>query len=140
MLRSADLIFTYWIFLWFLLYYFCLPNFYNPKFALILGLMVNLVVLCILIYNGVPFIYIIGFMIVILITKITPLYLVRKTKIRTKDISFTGVLFLVYVLYFWIKEKKNLQQRRKELHNFLMGKANSPIMKLFLSKYNYENT
>jgi hypothetical protein len=133
MLQSADLIFTYWIFTWFLLYYLVFPNLYNPKFALISGLIVNLVILCILIYNAVPLFYIIGFMIVILITKISPLYLIRKTKIRTSDIYFTVCLFLLYVLYFWIKENKNLKQRRSELRNFLSGKGNSPIMKFFLS-------
>lgn len=133
MLQSADLIFTYWIFTWFLLYYLVFPDLYNPKFALISGLIVNLVILCILIYNAVPLFYIIGFMIVILITKISPLYLIRKTKIRTSDIYFTVCLFLLYVLYFWIKENKNLKQMRSELRNFLSGKANSPIMKFFLS-------
>jgi hypothetical protein len=133
MLQSADLIFTYWIFTWFLLYYLVFPNLYNPKFALISGLIVNLVILCILIYNAVPLFYIIGFMIVILVTKISPLYLIRKTKIRTNDIYFTVCLFLIYVLYFWIKENKNLKQRRSELRNFLSGKGNSPIMKFFLS-------
>lgn len=133
MLQSADLIFTYWIFTWFLLYYLVFPDLYNPKFALISGLIVNLVILCILIYNAVPLFYIIGFMIVILITKISPLYLIRKTKIRTSDIYFTVCLFLLYVLYFWIKENKNLKQRRSELRNFLSGKGNSPIMKFFLS-------
>jgi hypothetical protein len=133
MLQSADLIFTYWIFAWFLLYYLLFPNLYNPKFALISGLIVNLVILCILIYNAVPLFYIIGFMIVILVTKISPLYLIRKTKIRTNDIYFTVCLFLIYVLYFWTKENKNLKQRRSELRNFLSGKGNSPIMKFFLS-------
>lgn len=133
MLQSADLIFTYWIFTWFLLYYLVFPDLYNPKFALISGLIVNLVILCILIYNAVPLFYIIGFMIVILITKISPLYLIRKTKIRANDIYFTVCLFLLYVLYFWIKENKNLKQRRSELRNFLSGKGNSPIMKFFLS-------
>jgi len=132
MLQSADLIFTYWIFAWFLLYYLVFPNLYNPKFALISGLIVNLVILCILIYNAVPLFYIIGFMIVILVTKISPLYLIRKTKIRINDIYFTVCLFLLYVLYFWIKENKNLKQRRSELGNFLSGKANSPIMKFFV--------
>lgn len=133
MLQSADLIFTYWIFAWFLLFYLVFPNLYNPKFALISGLIVNLVILCILIYNVVPLFYVIGFMIVILVTKISPLYLIRKTKIRTSDIYFTVCLFLLYVLYFWIKENRNLKQRRSELRNFLLGKANSPIMKFFLS-------
>lgn len=133
MLQSADLIFTYWIFAWFLLYYLVFPNLYNPKFALISGLIVNLVILCILVYNTVPLFYIIGFVIVILITKISPLYLIRKTKIRKSDIYFTVCLFLIYVLYFWIKENKNLKQRRSELRNFLSGKGNSPIMKFFLS-------
>lgn len=133
MLQSADLIFTYWIFTWFLLYYLVFPDLYNPKFALISGLIVNLLILCILIYNAVPLFYIIGFMIVILVTKISPLYLIRKTKIRTNDIYFTVCLFLLYGLYFWIKENKNLKQRRSELRNFLSGKGNSPIMKFFLS-------
>lgn len=133
MLQSADLIFTYWIFAWFLLFYLVFPNLYNPKFALISGLIANLVILCILVYNTVPLFYIIGFMIVILVTKISPLYLIRKTKIRTNDIYFTVCLFLLYVLYFWIKENKNLKQRRSELRNFLLGKGNSPIMKFFLS-------
>ena len=44
-----DYILSNWIFIWFLIYYSKLLNVPNPKFALIIGLMLSLPILIILI-------------------------------------------------------------------------------------------
>jgi hypothetical protein len=40
----ADLVFSYWIYLWYILYAFKITNF-SPKFPLILGLIDNIIML-----------------------------------------------------------------------------------------------
>ena len=47
----ADLVFSYWIYIWFILYEF---NFieYSPKFPLILGVIDNLIMLFLMILYG----------------------------------------------------------------------------------------
>ena len=45
----ADLVFSYWIFVWYLLYIFKVTS-YNPKLYLLLGLIENLAYLFLMIY------------------------------------------------------------------------------------------
>jgi hypothetical protein len=47
----TDLVFSYWIYVWFILYIFNITS-YSPKFALILGLFDNIIMLLLMFYFG----------------------------------------------------------------------------------------
>jgi len=125
----ADLIFSYWIFVWYLLYIFnC--TMYNPKFALILGLIDNIIMLFLMIHYNTPIKTIVIFIIVNTLIKIVPLYYLRKDILKWKDVYFTGVLFLIFILWLHL-HKQNLVGNVKLIYDSLLfGKDKTPVMAL----------
>ena len=95
-----DLVFSYWIYIWYILYAFNI-TIYSPKLALLIGLIDNIIMLCLMIYFGSNIRTILYFIIVNTFIKIVPLYLLRKEKIQMKDIYFT-IFFLTSVRYSYI--------------------------------------
>ena len=99
-----DYIFSYWIIFWYILY---ICNFikYNPKFVIILGLIENICILLLMFYYNTKSRLIFLFFIMMIFLKIIPLYIIRNRKITLNDIYFTGVLFIVYLLWMFINKK-----------------------------------
>lgn len=91
-----DYIFSYWIFGWYLVYMlgWVTPN---PKFAIYIALLENLFVLSSMIYSRVNPKKIFYFSIVILLIKVLPLWSLRNSKIKERDIYATVGVFLMYV-------------------------------------------
>ena len=52
----VDFIFSYWIFAWYLCYVFKWTH-YNPKLALLMGLIENGIILVMMIYYNTPLLY-----------------------------------------------------------------------------------
>jgi len=94
-----DFIFSYWIFFWYILYIFGLLTRYNPKFAIICGLIENVGLVMLMVYYNTHVKLIILFAIMSLLLKIIPLYTLWNEKIKLGDIGFTFLLFFVYL--FW---------------------------------------
>ena len=127
-----DLVFSYWIYVWFLLYFFQWTN-YSPKFALVLGLLDNIIMLLLMILFGTTMTTIINFVIINTIIKIVPLYYLRKERIVIKDIYFTCILFLLFVIWIHLN-KQTLVGNLKIVHDSLLyGENRTPLMSL-LSK------
>ena len=128
----ADLVFSYWIYIWFLLYiYNYIP--YSPKFALTLGLLDNIVMLFLMFVWKTSIKTIIWFLFINTLIKVLPLYYLRKEDYELKDIYFTAGLFLVFVGWLHINSQ-SLVGNIKVIHNSLLyGKNETPIMNL-LSK------
>lgn len=97
----SDYIFSYWIFTWFLLYYLNIIK-YSPKFVLILGLIENFFIIIYLLLNKSPLCKISKFIIINIIIKVIPLYLIFNDKIRYRDIYATIILFLIYLIWVYI--------------------------------------
>ena len=100
-----DFVFSYWIFIWFLLYIISFNiklNIWNPKLALILGLIANFIKLIWMIFINHSSIFdIISFIIINLFIKVIPLYILRKTSINLiKDSYQTLIIFIIYI--FWV--------------------------------------
>ena len=126
----ADLVFSYWIYVWFLLYFFQWIK-YSPKFALILGLLDNIVMLILMILFGTSRITIFMFIIVNTIIKVFPLYYLRKERIIIKDIYFTCILFLLFVIWIHMN-KQTLVGNLKIVHDSLLyGENRTPLMNIF---------
>jgi hypothetical protein len=96
-----DLVFSYWIFLSYLLYEFKITSL-TPKLALVIGLIENIVLLLFMIYYSNHFIIIFLFCFVNFFIKIIPLLRLRKETIHQKDIyPFIG-LFVIYNIWLRI--------------------------------------
>ena len=127
-----DLVFSYWIYLWFILYIFKY-TIYSPKFALTLGLLDNIVLLFLMFIWGTSIKTIIWFIIINTLIKIMPLYYLRTEPYKMKDVYFTSGLLLIYVIWLHINNQ-SLVGNIKIIHDSLLyGKNETPFMNL-LSK------
>ena len=98
-LNNIDLIFSYWIFAWYLLYEFKYIK-YSPKLALIIGLISNTTLLLIMIFYNNSIINILLFCLVQLFIKIIPLWRLRNNKIY--DLKSLVILFIIYMVWLFI--------------------------------------
>ena len=104
-MERIDFIFSYWIFAWYLLYFFEIVHAYNPKFAIIAGLIENLCILLMMFYYNTKIKLVILFVIMMIILKIIPIYTIWDKNIQNKDIVATFVLFLIYLVWCRIHNK-----------------------------------
>ena len=98
-----DLVFSYWIFLWYLLYIFRIINI-SPKLALCLSIIENTILFLIMFFilkcsNET----IIKFLIINTFIKVIPLYSIWNDKINwLKDIYYIFILFIIYIIWCYI--------------------------------------
>jgi hypothetical protein len=125
----VDLVFSYWIYFWYILYVFKIIYF-SPKFPLILGLIDNLIMLPLMLTYGTSRETIFYFILINTIIKVIPLYYLRFEKIRIKDIYFTSFLFVIFI--FWLHiNKQSLFGNIKVIHDSLLyGQDKTPFMAL----------
>jgi hypothetical protein len=135
----ADLVFSYWIYVWLILYA-CKYLKYSPKFALILGLLDNTVMLLFMSLFGTSMRTIFYFVIINTTIKVLPLYYLRQERITAKDVYFTCGLFIIFVVWLHINEQ-SLIGNIKTIHDSLLyGKNETPFMSLLSSiEKNYKN-
>ena len=93
-----DLIFSYWVLIWFVLYELKLII-YNPQFWLIIAFFVNFYNFYFMFYFKRYYILLL-FIIIVIIIKGIPLWMLRNTTIYMKDIIAGSVLFIMY--YIWL--------------------------------------
>lgn len=94
-----DLVFSYWIFAWYLLYEMGVVL-YNPAIALIIGLLENAVLLCAMIYWKNSIRHILEFIIINTFIKVIPLWTLRHTRMDWyTGLVSTIVLFGIYVCW-----------------------------------------
>lgn len=135
----ADLVFSYWVYLWFILYYFKITNF-SPKFPLILGLIDNIIILLLMLVYGTSRETIFYFIIINTLIKVVPLYYLRNEPLKLRDIYFTCFLFILFVGWLHMN-KQSLIGNLKIIHDSLLyGQNKTPFMALLNKiKNNFKN-
>ena len=127
MLQQFYYHFSYWIFTWYVLYELGIVS-YNPKGALIIALLANIVIICTMIYYS--YSYVINFKIIIFIEKVLPLWSVIHTPYHKRDVYATLILFCIYLLWISINKIDVFQISRLQIHNIQQNKPIGPIMYL----------
>jgi hypothetical protein len=119
MIERFDFVFSYWIFAWFLLYEAGVIA-YNPKIALLIGFIENLGILFIMLYFANSGLNIFLFCFINFFIKIVPLYILRNTMFKTRDLyAFIGLLG-IYVLWILVNQVSiidSAKQRYKEIRD-----------------------
>ena len=95
-----DLVFSYWIFIWYIFYMFHIVK-YNPKWALTIGLIENLFALSLMFFYKNSLINIFLFCVINLFIKIIPLWSLRHTTYKINGIYSSIILFCLYLI--WLK-------------------------------------
>ena len=134
-MERVDFIFSYWVFLWYILFYFGIINVYvfNPKFAILLGLVENIIILFLMIYYKTKLHLIVAFFIMMILLKILPIYTIWNTKIRIQDILATLVLFLIYLFWIFIN-KKSMLGFIQNIKNMILHNKNTLPGMILLTK------
>lgn len=135
----TDLVFSYWIYFWYILYAFKITS-YSPKFPLILGLIDNIIMLLLMLLYGTSNRTIFYFIIINTLIKVVPLYYLRNEQVMMKDIIFTVFLFAVFIVWLHLNQQ-SLFGNAKLIHDSLLfGKDKTPFMALINKfKMNFKN-
>jgi len=105
-MEFADL-FSYWIVVWYVVYMVgWIP--YNPKFALTVGLLENVVKVIAMIYYKNRWSHIVLFCTVVFFIKGVPLWTLRHTSYTKQQVLATLVLFVVYASYLVLNGKLSI--------------------------------
>ena len=126
-----DFVFSYWIFIWYLLYTFRVTTF-NPKIALVIGIIQNIGLLLLMLYYKNDWIHITTFCLINLCIKVIPLWTVRNDPYRWKDFYALVVYFMIYIVWLFINQYTlDIKKRLQDI------KANLPIgpFMQFVDKY-----
>ena len=99
-----DYLFSYWIFIWSVLYILKLVSF-NPKFALTIALLENVIKICTMIYYKIPWDKIVFFCIAIFFVKVLPLWSLRNYPYTKSQFMYTIVAFVMYSVYLHVNGK-----------------------------------
>ena len=108
-MREYDMLyfsylFSYWIVVWYVLYMVGMIP-YNPKFALTVGLLENVVKVLAMIYYKNRWSHIVLFCTVDFFIKGVPLWTLRHTSYTKQQVLATVVLFVVYASYLAMNGK-----------------------------------
>ena len=128
MLERFDFLFSYWIFTWYIFYELKFVS-YNPKGAIVLALVVNIIGLLMMWYYS--YVYIFYFFILIIILKGIPLWRVFHDPYSMKDVYATIILFFIYIIWISIHRINIVPVIQNQLENIKKNKPMGPIMYLF---------
>jgi hypothetical protein len=95
-----DQLFSTWIFIWFVLYYFELMP-YSPKFWLFFITVYAAVSIFYMIYLKLIQRYIFIGVLLAILGKVIPIYLIKNDKMIIKDILFGFLLGIIYLLWLY---------------------------------------
>jgi hypothetical protein len=113
-----DLVFSYWIFAWFLLYWFRVIT-YSPKLAMCLSILENAVLLGIMIFLLKSSMEtVIKFLMINSFIKAIPLYAVWSDKINwTQDFIRIIILFGIYAIWLFINSSSIVEGENEILQH-----------------------
>jgi hypothetical protein len=124
-----DLVFSYWIYVWYVLYVFKLIQ-YSPKLALIIGVIDNIFMFIMMLLYGTSKKTIFYFIIVNTLIKVVPLYYLKNEQIKVTDIYFTCGLFLLFIIWLHINKQSLVGNIKIIYDSLLYGKNETPFMAL----------
>lgn len=124
-----DLVFSYWIFLWYLLYMLKIIK-YNPKFAIMIGIIENIALLIFMSLNGANRRTIGYFILVNTFIKLLPFYTLRYDTIRVKDIQATIILAIIYVGWIFLNNQSITGNYKLVYDSLTQNKDTMPFLAL----------
>lgn len=136
-----DYLFSYWMFLWFVLYYF-LPTttnqtspithlfkqYGNPLYVFYLGILENLATLGLLIWYNPSIQLILKYIVMMCITKIYPAYLLQHYPTHWKiNVGLFLCVFLIYNMYLIANQTSFYEVYEKTLTSIIYNRDLTPL-------------
>lgn len=141
-----DFLFSYWIIIWFLVFYFIPVNTtgaiskwirsnMNPALAFRIAVAENIIVLGWLVIQSLEIWTFVKYMVMMTTLKIIPLYLLRKEKIHWVHDSLVFVLFFgLYNAYLWWNDTNIYEIYERTFVSIKEGKNQTPMF-MFLQQW-----
>jgi len=133
---SPDLIFSYWIFAWYILYILKLIH-YSPKIFLIISIF-YIIITTIYMIHKFSIKIIVMFIIINFIIKVIPLYTIKNDKYNINDFLFGIFLFILYIIWVFYR-KNNINKIFKNMFPFNSNKELPPLLYLVKNILNIKN-
>ena len=124
-----DLIFSYWIFAWYLLYMAKIVS-YKPKLVILLGIIDNTIMLLGMIFYGSNLRTILSFIFINVFIKLLPYYSLRRETIRSSDWKPTIILFLIYCVWLYFNQQSLTGNYKKVFDSLINNRDDTPAMQL----------
>ena len=112
-----DFIFSYWIFLWYILYFFKIVK-YSPKFILYVAMIDNIILFLILLYKRSTIYDITKFLAINTFIKYLPIYTLLDEKIIFRDVIAGVVLFIIYLIYIAVNNNNIVEIYKKLINGY----------------------
>ena len=124
-----DLIFSYWIFAWYLLYMAKIVS-YKPKLASLLGIIDNTIMLIGMIFYGSNLRTVLSFVFINTFIKLLPYYSLRHETIRSIDWKPTAIVFLLYCCWLYFNQEDLTGNYKKVFDSLIHNRNDTPMMQL----------
>jgi hypothetical protein len=124
-----DLVLSYWIFAWYLLYITKIVS-YSPKLMILLGIIENTLLLLIMFYYGSNVTTITYFIVVNLFIKIIPFYTLKNEKIQSREIKGSIIFLLIYLVWVYINGQSVITYYKNILDSLIHNKNETPFIAL----------
>ena len=135
MVLRGDFIFSYWIFVWYLLYISgILP--YSPKLAILLAISINVIMFALMIYYKTRGIYIFNFIFINFFIKILPYYTLIRENIYIQDLKPLAIIFISYCIWLYMNGLSVIKYQENIFNAVVYNKNKTPLMNL-LTKIEY---
>ena len=134
----ADFLFSYWILLWFIIYYFIGPlnskivqfvkyNM-NPAIGLGFALLENIITFIFIIRSHFEWWFFFIFLFMMLSIKFLPLYLLRNAKIHFIPNAISlSVIFVIYNIHLYANDTNVYEVYDKTIQSFKAGNHKTPL-------------
>ena len=134
-----DLVFSYWIFFWYILYILHFTK-YSPKFIIGISIIENIFMLFMMIRSGSNRRTITYFIIINALIKVLPYYTLRKERIQYQDILATIIYFIIFVIWIHMNNQSLIGNSKLIYDSLIKNKNQTPFLEL-ISKFerNYKN-
>lgn len=140
---TIDMLFSYWILAWFVMYIFLetqniwIRKHLNPLLAFYFGLFEN-VISCIQLFLYGAMYSAIQFSVIIIALKILPIYLLRKHHIDwSNDLFVLLFIFAIYNLYLLVIKKTNIWTIYRETTKSISNNENRTPLLSFIHQHIY---
>ena len=124
-----DLVLSYWIFAWYLLYITKIVS-YSPKLMLFLGIIENSLVLLLMFYYGSNITTITYFIVVNLFIKVIPFYTLINEKMQSREVKGTIIFLLIYLVWVYINGQSVITYYKNIINSLIHNKNETPFIAL----------
>lgn len=132
---NSDLLFSNWIFIWFILnLFYIIP--YSPKLIIILGFgIIFFMVIYLYIKNASKY-SLLKFLILNIIMKAIPLIVLYNIPITKNDYYFSITIFILYMFWLDVNDTNIFKVYKKLINNYINGGSKTIVSNTYDEIYN----